>query len=499
MNDLLSKRIRQSMLALCSFAALFWSATLLAATVSDAGITAAVQQEFLRDEAVPFNRIDVETEDGIVTLTGRVADLAARQQAERLTGIVKGVRACINRIEVEAMGVTPDELAANVRAAWKADPATDEYEIDIRADKTGGITFEGSVDSWAEKKLVETVAMTVPGVTKVDNRLTVEEGPVYGAESEIADHIKGRLRWDVRVDDSLINVLVREGGRVTLSGTVGSLAEKQHAEQLAWIQNVRSVDATHLNVERWARDDDLRRGKYEVESDEQIRAALLRAFEYDPRVLSAPIDARVESGTVWLQGSVSDLLAKKAAERDAHNTVGVLRVVNLLKVRPEIRTDDAISQGIVDTLHGKGMLDDNEIRVSVSAGEVWLTGDVDTALEYWAADRAASAQRGVEELHNDLSVRGRTPTFAAYSFGSEPRPVAAARPLKTDREIYANIRSELYWSPFVDEDSVTVEVHDGIATLSGTVASLRELRAANENAIEGGANTVRSYLDVTED
>ncbi len=499
MIEALTRKVRPSALTLIALTTPLWSAPLPATTVSDAGITTAVEQEYLRNAAVPFNRIDVATEDGIVTLTGRVDNLAARRQAESLTGIVKGVRACINRITVETIDISPNQLAANVRDAWKADPATDAYEIDVTADAMGGITLQGSVDSWAEKTLVETVATTVPGVTEIHNQLTVEEGPVYGAESEIADHIRGRLRWDVRVDDSLIKVLVREGGRVTLSGTVGSLAEKKHAERLAHVENVRSVDVTSLNVERWARDEDLRRGKYDVRSDEQISAALTTTLAYDPRVLRAPIEARVEDGTVWLRGSVADLLAKKAAERDARNTVGVHRVVNLLKVRPDVRTDDAISQSVVNALRGRGVLEDNEIRATVNDGEVWLSGDVGSARTYWSADRAASAVRGVEELHNDLTVRGRVPAFAAYSYGPEPKEIAPPRALGTDREIYAAIRSELFWSPFVDEDNVTILVDDGVVTLNGTVASLRERRAANENAIEGGARTVLNHLKMIED
>ena len=499
MTESPTRNMRPSLPSLILLAGLSWSTALPATTISDSGITAAVEQEYLRNEAVPFNRIDVATEDGIVTLTGRVADLAAKRQAERLTGIVKGVRGCINRIKVEAIDISPDELAANVRDALKADPATDAYEIDVAVDAMGSVTLRGSVDSWAEKMLGETVAMTVPGVTEIDNRLAVKEGPVYGAESEIADHIKGRLHWDVRVDDSLIKVLVREGGRVTLSGTVGSLAEKEHAERLAHVENVRSIDATNLAVERWARDEDLRRGKYDIRSDEQVSAALTTTFAYDPRVLSAPIEARVENGTVWLRGSVADLLAKKAAERDARNTVGVHRVVNLLKVRPEVRTDDAISQSVVNALHGRGLLEENEIRAAVNDGEVWLSGDVDSARVYRSADRAASAVRGVEELHNDLTVRGRIPAFAAYGFDPEPREVAPPGALESDREIYAAIRSELFWSPFVDEDSVAIVVDDGVVTLNGTVASLREKRAANENAIEGGARTVIDHLSVVED
>jgi osmotically-inducible protein OsmY len=54
----------------------------------------------------------------------------------------------------------------------------------------------------------------------------------------------------------------------------------------------------------------------------------------------------------------------------------------------------------------------------------------------------------------------------------------------------------MWWSPFVDADDVTIRVSDGVATLTGEVDSWSELRAATENAFEGGARWVRNDLEV---
>jgi len=66
--------------------------------------------------------------------------------------------------------------------------------------------------------------------------------------------------------------------------------------------------------------------------------------------------------------------------------------------------------------------------------------------------------------------------------------------LPTDREIHEQVESELFWSPFVDSDSVTVSVDDGAVTLSGTVDSAREYQAAQVNAYQGGALSVDNDL-----
>ena len=54
----------------------------------------------------------------------------------------------------------------------------------------------------------------------------------------------------------------------------------------------------------------------------------------------------------------------------------------------------------------------------------------------------------------------------------------------------------MWWSPFVDEDEVNVEVEDGVATLTGTVDHWGEWKAAEDNAFDGGAWKVRNKLEV---
>jgi osmotically-inducible protein OsmY len=68
--------------------------------------------------------------------------------------------------------------------------------------------------------------------------------------------------------------------------------------------------------------------------------------------------------------------------------------------------------------------------------------------------------------------------------------------VKTDAAIKEDIEDELFWSPFVDLDEVTVKVDGGTAILTGEVDSLGEYEAATENALEGGAHEVDNNLVV---
>jgi osmotically-inducible protein OsmY len=66
-----------------------------------------------------------------------------------------------------------------------------------------------------------------------------------------------------------------------------------------------------------------------------------------------------------------------------------------------------------------------------------------------------------------------------------------------NREIKQDVESELYWSPYVDSDNVTVTVEGGVVTLRGKVDTWYERWAAVENAFEGGAKDVFDKLEFT--
>jgi osmotically-inducible protein OsmY len=217
---------------------------------SDEQVSRAVLMEFAYADIVPTDNIVVAVSDGIVSLDGTVSTLVARQQAEEIAATISGVQSINNRIEVLTQDVPPDVLIAEVSAALAQNAATDSYEIDVAATIAGSVTLTGTVESWAEKSLAETVTATVSGVRAVDNQLTVDTSRFYRGAEEINADIAERFRWDARIDEEQIDILVRDGGRVTLAGSTASLAEKRLAVELAQVQGVMQIDAEHLDVVR---------------------------------------------------------------------------------------------------------------------------------------------------------------------------------------------------------------------------------------------------------
>ena len=78
-------------------------------SITDKDITIAIESRFLVDKSVPRNFIDVKTEDGIVTLSGKVDTLLARDRAKNIVESIQGVRAIINLLEVEPRSPSHDE------------------------------------------------------------------------------------------------------------------------------------------------------------------------------------------------------------------------------------------------------------------------------------------------------------------------------------------------------------------------------------------------------
>jgi osmotically-inducible protein OsmY len=462
-----------ALLLLAAPAALAAATSTTSRTLDDARVKSAIEDDFLTDATVPFHSIDVAVLNGIVTLSGKVDTLLARDRAVDLARSIKGVRSVVNDLEVKPIPRSDADLHRDIEQALAADPAADSYEVKVSVAE-GVATLEGTVDSWQEKRVVGRVAEGVKGVRKVDNDLTFRI-PAARPDGEIQAEIRDRLHWDARVDDGLVSVAVNDG-EVRLSGAVGSALERAYARGDAWVPGVKNVDDSDLKVEWWARDE-MRRDKYVFKPDDQIRKAVEDAFLYDPRVLSFKPTVEVDDGTVTLSGVVGNAEARRAAANDARNTVGVLMVRNHLQVRPASHVEDAtITRNVRQALSRDPMLDRYGIVVSTLDGEVTLSGEVDSRFEKRRAGDDAATVAGVVDVRNRLDVQ---PAIA-----------------RSDREIEQNVENQLIWSPFVDPSEVHVTVDDGVATLTGTVDTWMEYSQAARSAREGGAASVRNELKV---
>lgn len=73
-----------------------------AAAGSDAAITASIKADYLKDPDLSVFRIDVDTQDGVVTLNGVAETPSARMRAEKLAAANKGVKEVRNKLTVKS-------------------------------------------------------------------------------------------------------------------------------------------------------------------------------------------------------------------------------------------------------------------------------------------------------------------------------------------------------------------------------------------------------------
>lgn len=199
-----------------------WLGTALAAAMivgcsaSDPGITTAVKTKLAADDVVKAYRIDVDTTQGVVTLSGAVDTPAARERAVQLARNTEGVTNVVDNLTVTP-GTTPttgiDDAAqkktgeAGERAGDAADNA--QRKAGDAASRTGEVVSDAAVTAAVKTKF-------------------------------LADAAVSGLEIDVDTKDRI----------VTLSGAVGTAAEKQRALELARdTEGVKSV-VDRLKVKR---------------------------------------------------------------------------------------------------------------------------------------------------------------------------------------------------------------------------------------------------------
>lgn len=466
---------------------------------SDKEITNAVQNQLINSSATPAYLIDVATIDGIVTLTGDISNVLAKEQAAKIAMAVKGVRGVVNQIDVTAPAMQDHEIETLVKEALVEDPATEAYEIEANV-INGRVNLTGKVNSYQEKQLAAHVAKGVIGVKAINNHIKVDY-TIERPDNEIEKEIQMALHNDIRVDDAMINVNVTDG-KVNLSGIVGSLAEKYQAETNAWVAGVEDVNSAQLEPKQWARDESLRKDKYIERSDAEIKDAVKHVFLYDPRLTGFDFEVNVDNGEVTLIGTVDNLKAKKTATSDAKNVIGVFAVKNYLKVRPEtIPENPDLEENISESFIRDPYIERYNIDIEADHGVVYLEGEVTTYFDKYHAEDVASRVPGVVAVENKISVEDDEDLyFSEYdnfeSFQPSPYVDIDEEVTKTDWEIKKDVRSELFWSPYVNEDEIEVNVADGKVTLYGTVDTNREKTYAEINALEGGAEVVENEIEV---
>jgi osmotically-inducible protein OsmY len=217
-----------------------------------------------------------------------------------------------------------------------------------------------------------------------------------------------------------------------------------------------------------------------LKSDREIEEDIESQMQADVRVEPSEIVVEVDNGTAYLTGSVDTLTELETAKEIAQAVSGVEVVEDEMTIEsPEgaLISDDEIESRVNNSIFWHQYLEASDIEISVQDAVVYLEGSVDN---YWKKTKAANVSsrvKGVAGIDNDLAV---VPSDDVE-----------------DESIAENIVDNLERNQNVDQDDITVQVNNGVVTLTGTVSSYAESNATyNATTVVPGVTDINNDIDI---
>jgi osmotically-inducible protein OsmY len=222
------------------------------AASTDSRIESSAAKSYVFKTTLKDDSIKTEAKDGIVTLTGTVAESSHKSLAEDTVASLPGVKSVDNQLVVN--GEQPAEhsdawITTKVKTALLFHRNVSATGTTVYT-KDGVVTLQGVADNSAQKELTAEYAKDIDNVKSVNNEMTIAATPVGSADATMGD----------KVDDASITAEVKSAlfshhstsalhtgvtttdGAVTLTGVARNDAEKSLVTKLTSdINGVTSV------------------------------------------------------------------------------------------------------------------------------------------------------------------------------------------------------------------------------------------------------------------
>jgi hyperosmotically inducible periplasmic protein len=241
---------------------LFVSAPVFASGTDDS-IEASAKQSYVFKTYLKGDDITIQSREGVVTLTGTVAEESHKSLAQEYVASLPGVKSVDNNLKEKG------EIPAEHSDAWLIAKvkATLFFHRNVKATKTevlaknGTVTLRGKASSMAQKDLTTEYAKDVEGVKIVKNEMKTSKAVLKPGETTTGEKMDAVSET---IDDASVTALVRstllyhrstsalkttvetKDGVVSLAGTAKNAAEKDLATKL--VSDVYGVNKVINNM-----------------------------------------------------------------------------------------------------------------------------------------------------------------------------------------------------------------------------------------------------------
>ena len=227
------------------------SSSPLRAASTDSRIESSAAKSYVFKTYLKDDSIKTDSKDGIVTLTGTVADASHKSMAEDTVASLPGVKSVDNQLVVS--GEQPAEhsdtwITTKVKTALLFHRNVSATGTAVYT-KDGVVTLQGVASSQAEKELTTEYAKDIDNVKLVNNEMTIATAPAIASETtgdkiddaSITAEVKSSL-LSHRSTSALHTGVSTTDGVVTLTGAAKNDAEKSLVTKLTTdINGVTSV------------------------------------------------------------------------------------------------------------------------------------------------------------------------------------------------------------------------------------------------------------------
>jgi len=209
-----------------------------------------VQESIKWEPLLHAAEIGVIAKNGIVTLTGTVDSYAKKMEAETATKKVAGVKAIVEKIEIDYghFGkITDDKIAEDILKEFKSNLTVPSNSIKVTVEN-GWVTLEGNVNWNYQREATKNSVTNLMGVRGISNNIKINPEIKEKVEKRAIEKAFQR-NWAINYDEIDVDVY---DNNVRLTGNVDSYYQKDEAERIAW--NAPGV---------WSVNNDLEVGYYE--------------------------------------------------------------------------------------------------------------------------------------------------------------------------------------------------------------------------------------------